>query len=563
MFGIARHSSTTLAIVLLFAASAQSVIAQEITAGQFQPMQARHIGPVGNRVTSIAGVAGDPFTYYAGAASGGIWKTEDGGINWDAIFDDYPIHAIGAITVAPSDPNVVWIGTGEPFIRSNVSLGNGVWRSTDAGDTWEHMGLDDTGRISRVIVHPSDPDVVYVAALGHAYAPQQERGIYRTIDGGETWEQVLFVDSETGASELVMDPSNPRILFAGMWSVKIRTWTRESGGPGSGIFMSKDAGDTWTRIEGHGLPEGEVGKIGLCMSQSDTDRIYALIETGDGVPWHDAHTDSGELWRSDDGGAEWEMVNANRDFAGRTAYYSRCAVSTNDPDEVYFLAAAYSITKDGGVTHTVADQAAAPNWDHHDMWIDPTNADRQVVSGDGGVGITENRGRSWFRVQLPVAQMYHVTVDNAVPYNVIGNRQDGPSVRGPSNSRLAGGFVSSGIPRGMSSSGRALRARAAAVASWCAGRRKPSSSACSKCGPRTRWANRPRICATGSSGASLCSSPHMTTTRSTSPASMCTARGMGGRVGTSSVLTFRRTTSRSRASVVGSPRTISASNTAA
>jgi photosystem II stability/assembly factor-like uncharacterized protein len=444
---LVRTSFPALAAAVLL--SAPALEGQDITADQFQSLQARHIGPVGNRVTSVTGVAGDRFTYYAGAASGGVWKTVDGGINWAPVFDDYPVHAIGAITVAPSDPNVVWIGTGEPFIRSNVSIGNGVWRSTDAGDTWQHMGLDESGRISRVIVHPTDPDVVYVAALGHAYAPQEERGIYRTADGGETWERVLFVDQETGASDLVMDPSNPRILFAGMWSVKIRTWTRESGGPGGGLFKSRDGGDTWVRLEGNGLPEGEVGKVAVCMSPTDPDRVYALIETGDGVPWHGSHTDSGELWRSDNGGESWEMVNQNRDLAGRTAYYSRCAVSTNDPDEVYFLAAAYSTTKDGGLTHTVAGFNQAPNWDHHDMWIDPANPDRQVVSGDGGVGISENRGRTWFRAQLPVAQMYHVTVDNAVPYNVMGNRQDGPSVRGPSNSRLAGGFVSAGIPRGM------------------------------------------------------------------------------------------------------------------
>jgi photosystem II stability/assembly factor-like uncharacterized protein len=247
MSRLARCSFLTFssaALVAMAAAVAAPSSAQQISNDQFQPLEARHIGPVGNRVTTVTGVAGDRFTYYAGAASGGVWKTEDGGINWSPIFDDYPVHAIGAITVAPSDPNVVWIGTGEPFIRSNVSIGNGVWRSTDAGDTWEHMGLDATGRISRVIVHPSDPDVVYVASLGHAYAPQQERGVYRTTDGGESWEQILFVDDETGASDLAMDPSNPRILFAGMWSVKIRTWTRESGGPGGGLFMSKDGGES-------------------------------------------------------------------------------------------------------------------------------------------------------------------------------------------------------------------------------------------------------------------------------------------------------------------------------
>ncbi len=355
--------------------------------------------------------------------------------------------------MAPSDPNVVWAGTGEAFIRSNVSIGNGIYRSTDGGETWQHMGLDHTGRIGRVVVHPTNPDVVYAAAVGHGYSPQPERGIYRTTDGGQTWERVLFVDENTGASDLVMDPNNPRILFGGMWQLEIKTWGRESGGPGSGLFMSRDGGDTWTRLEGHGLPTLPVGKVALCMTPENSAYVYALIETGDGLPWHGEPTESGELWRSQDGGKTWSLVTHNRNLAGRSAYYSRCTVSPEDTDEAYFLAASYSVTVDGGRTTEVADffggdGPAAPGWDHHDMWIDPTDADRMIVGHDGGVSISENRGRSWFRIQLPVAQMYHVTVDNAIPYNVLGNRQDGPSTRGPSNSRLFG-FFSTGIPRGM------------------------------------------------------------------------------------------------------------------
>jgi photosystem II stability/assembly factor-like uncharacterized protein len=427
--------------------NSSDVAAQQVGAELLGQMQYRHIGPTGNRVTSVAGVTGDRFTYYAGAASGGLWKTDDAGLNWRPIFDDYPVHAIGEVEVAPSDPNVVWIGTGEPFLRSNVSIGNGVWKSTDAGDTWTHMGLDGTGRISRIIVHPTNPDVVYAASVGHGYAPQTERGIYRTEDGGETWEQVLFVDEETGASDLVMDPNNPRILFAGTWQIALRTWMRKSGGPGSAIHMSRDGGSTWTRLEGEGLPTRDIGKIALCMSADDSDRIYALIETGDGVPWEEGETDGGELWRSDDGGSSWALTSYNRDLAGRTAYYTRCAVAPDNANEAYFIAAAYSVSLDGGVTSTAAGFLQGPNWDHHDMWIDELNADRQIVSGDGGVSISENRGASWFRVQLPVAQMYHVTVDNAVPYNVMGNRQDGPSARGPSNARMGGLFGPGIIPR--------------------------------------------------------------------------------------------------------------------
>jgi len=423
--------------------------AQEAPTSAFASMQYRHIGPLGNRITSVTGVPGDRFTYYAGAASGGLWKTEDGGVNWRPVFDDQPVHAVGEVEVSPSDPNIVWAGTGEPFIRSNVSIGNGVWKSTDAGETWTHMGLEGTGRISRIIVHPTNPDIVYAASIGHGYAPQPERGIYRTMDGGASWEHVLFVDEETGASDLVMDPNNPRILFAGTWQIAIRTWTRTSGGPGSAIHVSRDGGTTWTRLAGNGLPTREIGKIALCMSRADSRRIYALIETGDGVPWEGGDTDGGELWRSDDGGHNWALVSYDRDLAGRTAYYTRCEANPDDPDEAYFLAAAYSTTLDGGVTSTATGFLEGPTWDTHDMWIDPFDGDRQIVGGDGGLAISGNRGRTWFRVQLPIAQMYHVTVDNAIPYNVMGNRQDGPSTRGPSNSRMGGGIFGVGIPRGL------------------------------------------------------------------------------------------------------------------
>ena len=431
-------------LIVLFA----PISAQTVSTEQYTQMKYRHVGPVGNRVVSIVGIAGDPLTYYTGAASGGIWKTKDGGLNWRPIFDGKPVHAIGALAVAASDPNVVWAGTGEPFIRSNVSIGDGVWKSTDAGETWTHMGLTKTGRISRMVIHPTNPDVVYAASLGHAYLPQKERGIYRTKDGGQNWDLVLTVNDSTGASDLIMDPNNPRILFAGMWQLDIKTWGRESGGPGGGIFMSRDGGDTWKKLKGSELPKLPVGKVAVCNTPANSERIYALIETGDGVPWHGRETETGELWRTDDGGKSWELVNHDRDLAGRTAYYSRCAVSTDDPDEVYFLAAAYSITKDGGLTSELVTGTGRPNWDHHDMWIDPTNGDRMAVAGDGGVAISNNRGKTWLRIQLPIAQLYHVTADNNVPYYVYANRQDGPSTRGPSRT-LTGGFFGGGIPRGM------------------------------------------------------------------------------------------------------------------
>ena len=435
---------TGIACLMLVASAA----AQQITPEQYEPLKYRHVGPVGNRFIAVAGIAGNPMVYYAGAASGGLWKTVDGGLTFAPVFDDQPVHSIGAVAVAPSDPEIVWAGTGETFIRSNVSIGNGVWKTTDGGETWRHAGLEGTGRIGRVIVHPTNPDVVYVAALGDAYLPRPERGIYRTRDGGDSWERVLAVNDSTGASDLVMHPNNPRILFAGMWQLDIKTWGRESGGAGSGIFMTRDGGDTWKRLEGNGLPGRSVGKIALAMTPADPERIYALIETGDGVPWHGQETDSGELWRSENGGKQWQLMTHNRNLGGRQPYYTRCAVSPDDPDEVYFLAGAYSITRDGGRTSEVLTGSVRPTWDSHDIWIDPTNADRMIVAGDGGLAITRNRGKSWFRVQLPVAQLYHVTVDNNIPYYVYANRQDGPSMRGPSRSRT-GRFLNSGIARGM------------------------------------------------------------------------------------------------------------------
>jgi len=448
---IGNRRSTLRAHVLLLAFlffTSGLLTAQTIAPETYEALQYRHIGPVGNRIASVAGIPGDPMTYYVGAASGGIWKTVDGGLYWTPVFDDHPVHAIGALAVSISDPEIVWAGTGEPHIRSNVTIGNGVWKSMDGGDTWQHMGLDATGRIARVLIHPTNPEIVYAASLGHTHAPQAERGIYRTTDGGATWEQVLFVDENTGASSLEMDPNNPRILYAGMWQVLFNTWGRQSGGPGSGLFVSRDAGDTWTKLEGHGLPTRPLGKVDVCLTPADSNRIYALLETGDGVPLHGEETDSGELWRSDDGAQTWQLMTHDRNLGGRTAYYNNCAVAPDDPDEAYFLTAPFVKSIDGGRTGAVQGGRSRPGGDNHDIWIDPLNGDRMIIGNDGGLAISENRGETWLRVNLPIAQMYHVTTDTKVPYNVYGNRQDGPSYRGPSNSRT-GGFGGSRIPRGM------------------------------------------------------------------------------------------------------------------
>jgi photosystem II stability/assembly factor-like uncharacterized protein len=408
-------------ISALCAVRAGAADAPPAPADPYAALEYRFIGPPGNRVSAVVGVPGDPNTYYVGAASGGVWKSSDGGVHWKPIFDDQPAQSIGAIAIAPSDPSVVWVGTGESFIRSNVSLGNGVYRSTDAGKTWTHVGLEKTGRISRVVIDPRNPDVVFVAALGTCYGPQQERGVFRTTDGGKTWQRVLFVDEMTGASDLSMDATNPRILFAGMWPIDIKTWGRKSGGPGGGVYVSRDGGTTWSQIKGHGLPGPPIGKVAVAVAPSDPQRVYALIETGQ----------RGSLWRSDDGGERWKRVNASRLLNERPHYYTRMLVMPDNAKEVYFPSNGMGATWDGGET------AEPIRWggDNHDMWADAKDPRRMMIGSDGGVQISTTRGRQWNRVRLPIGQIYHVATDNRVPYMVYGQMQDDGSMRGPSNSR--------------------------------------------------------------------------------------------------------------------------------
>src|SRR5690349_19374424 len=430
-----RKPSVVLVSLFAICLSVLSVTAQESRKDMLSALRFRHIGPTGNRLTSVVGIPGEPNIYYVGAASGGIWKTIDGGVHWDPIFDSEPVSSIGALAIAPSNPNIVWAGTGEPWIRSHISVGQGVYKSTDAGKTWTLMGLEKTGRISRVVIDPKNPNIVLVAALGHAYGPQQERGVYRTTDGGKTWERVLFTDENSGCAHLEMDPKDPKTLFAGMWPIEIHTWGRQSGGTGSGLFKSTDGGVTWKRLSGNGLPTRMTGKVVPAIAPSNPKRIYALIETGDGVPLNGQETDRGKLWRSDDGGENWKLISYDRNLGGRTHYYFRLAVAPDNDNETYYLTAGFAHSTDGGETARPMLGGGSPGGDNHDIWIDPSNPNRMAVANDGGVSISTTRGRSWLRVQLPIAQIYHVTVDNRVPYYVYGNKQDGPSYRGPSNSR--------------------------------------------------------------------------------------------------------------------------------
>ena len=403
----------------------------------FENLNFRFIGPEGNRAIAIAGVPGDPMINYIGAASGGLWKTTDGGINWDPIFDDQEVSSIGSIAITPTNPDIVWAGTGETFvIRPAHAMGDGIYKSEDAGKTWKNMGLEKTGRIGRIIVHPSNPDIVYAASLGHTYGPQQERGVYKTMDGGKTWKRIFFVDENTGAAELALDPKNPDRLLVAMWSVHINTWGLRSGGPGGGVYRSTNGGDSWEALSKNGLPGGEdnpVGKTAVAISHSKPNIVYALFEI-----------DSPALYRSEDFGDTWTLQTRNHDIAERAPYYTRMAVSPGDPNELYFASVKFSTSKDGGKTIKGGYEAGG---DNHDIWLDPTNPDRMMVAHDGCASITLNHGKSFQRIVLPIAQMYHVSVDDQIPYNVYGNRQDGYSYMGPSNSRQ--GYIPLGLWKGV------------------------------------------------------------------------------------------------------------------
>jgi photosystem II stability/assembly factor-like uncharacterized protein len=401
------------------------LFAQKFDSSLFAALHFRFIGPDGNRAIAVVGEPGNSMISYVGAASGGIFKTEDGGATWKSIFDSTDNSSIGALAIAPANHKHVWAGTGETFlIRPAHAVGNGVYKSTNAGRTWANMGLQNTFRISRVIVDPTDTNTVYVAALGHAHGPQQERGVYKTTDGGKTWQQVLFVNENTGCADLSIDPKNPAVLYAAMWQVDIKTWNLNSGGPGSGIYRTKDGGKTWEPLR-NGLPGGvthPVGKTSVDVAYSNPKIVYALIE--DKTP---------ALYRSDDGGDSWKMVFQSNSLAQRAPYYTRVRVSTQDEKNVFTICVSIMESKDGGHTFNGNGDYRAGG-DNHDMWFDPANSARIMVAHDLCMNMTFNAGKTWTNIALPIAQMYHVAVDDQIPYNVYGNRQDGYSYRGPSNS---------------------------------------------------------------------------------------------------------------------------------
>ncbi|MGB2907914.1 MAG: hypothetical protein WBB73_12480 [Candidatus Aminicenantaceae bacterium] len=385
----------------------------------YKAMQWRSIGPYrGGRATAVTGIPDQPYTFYFGATGGGVWKSTDGGMNWNNISDGFfKTGSVGAVAVSEWDPNVIYVGMGEAPIRGNVSHGDGVYKSVDAGKTWTHIGLTNTRQISRIRIHPRDSDLVYVAALGHVFGISDERGVFRSKDGGATWEKVLFRSDKAGAIDLIMDPQNPRVLYAAIWEAWRTPYSLNSGGPDSGLFKSMDGGDTWTEITRNpGLPSGVIGKIGVTASPAQTDRVWAIVEA-----------QAGGVFRSENGGATWRKMNDDRSLRQRAWYYSRIYADPKSPDGVYVLNTGLYRSVDGGRTYT---SIRVPHGDNHDLWIDPDNPQRMINSNDGGANVSYNGGVTWTPQNTqPTAQFYHVIADNQFPYWVYGAQQDNSTVR--------------------------------------------------------------------------------------------------------------------------------------
>ncbi len=382
----------------------------------FRGMKYRSIGPYrGGRSITASGIPGDPTTYYFGATGGGVWKSTDGANTWSPVFDHDGSPAIGSIAVAVSDPNVVYVGTGEGCLRGNIAQGDGVWKSVDAGKTWKNVGLKDSRAIGKVIVNPRNADIAFVAALGHPYGPNTERGVFRTTDGGKTWEKVLYKDENTGAIDVAFDPHNPNILFAALWEVRRTPWTLSSGGPGSGIYRSNDGGTTWKHLEEHGLPKGPYGRVGVAVA-ANSERVYTIIEA----------KEDGGLYRSDDGGDSWQLVNGSHGLFQRAWYYMHVIADPRDADTVYVADVEFFKSTDGGRNF---NKVKVPHGDNHGLWIDPKDTKRMIAYNDGGVTVSLDGGNSWTREDnQPTAQFYHVITDMRTPYYVYGAQQDNSSV---------------------------------------------------------------------------------------------------------------------------------------
>jgi photosystem II stability/assembly factor-like uncharacterized protein len=390
--------------------------AETLDENALKGMKWRQVGPFrGGRALAVAGVAGDPETYYFGSVGGGVWKTTNGGLTWAPMTDKTGIMSVGAIAVAPSDPNVIYVGTGESCWRGNISYGDGMYRSLDGGKTWTHIGLEDTRHIARIIVSPMNADVLFVAAMGHAYGPNETRGVFRSSDGGKNWQKVLYKDNKTGAIDLTFDPSNSHILYAALYEAQRYPWTAISGGPGSGLYKSIDDGATWKRLEGHGLPSGVLGRIGVSVSGADGNRVYAIIEA-----------EKGGIYRSEDAGETWQLINPDHRFTQRSWYFHHIFADPKNVDTVYVLNTTVYRSTDGGHTFTFI---RAPHGDNHGLWIDPTHPEWMINSNDGGATVSHDGGKNWTtQGNQPTAQFYHVATDNAFPYHIYGAQQDNSTV---------------------------------------------------------------------------------------------------------------------------------------
>lgn len=416
------------AIGMLLALSVHAAPAKDAkTDDPWSGLSYRQLGPaIGGRISRVSGVAGDPLTWYAATAQGGVWKSSNGGSQWAPIFDDQITQSIGSIAVAPSDPSVLYVGSGEANIRGNVAIGRGIFVSRDAGASWTHAWKT-LGQIGTIQVHPRRAEIAYAAVLGSPFGPNADRGVYRTLDGGKEWTQVLKVDADTGASDIAIDVQRPSVLFAGFWQVRRQPWNLTTAGKGSGLYRSADGGDTWIKVEHEGLPQGEWGKVGVAVAPSDSQRVYALIEAKEGG-----------LFRSDDGGSSWKRQNANRALQQRNWYYQTITVDPRNADILWFPQVPLLRSVDGG--KTVQQVSGTHHGDHHDIWIDPLDTRRIINGNDGGIDLSMDGGKTWFAPDLPLAQLYNIDVDNRVPYHVGGTMQDEGTFSGPSNSRMSGGI---------------------------------------------------------------------------------------------------------------------------
>lgn len=423
-----------LTLTLFLCAVTFFLSAQKVSLEQFKTLKPRNIGPSGmsGRITTIDVVVNNPNIIYLGAASGGVWKTENSGNSWKPVFDDEPIQNIGSIAIQQSNPNIVWVGTGEGNPRNSLNIGDGIFKSMDAGRTWKRMGLEKTKNIHRIIVDPTNPNTVYVAAIGNPFAPHPERGVYKTTDGGETWNKILSTNDTTGCGDLVMDPSNPNKLIAGLWQ-HIRTpWSFKSGGPGSGLYITIDGGKNWKKLgKEDGLPAGNFGRIGLAFSTNEPSIVYAMVEA----------TKNG-LYKSEDGGFKWELVDSDpRWVTNRPFYFQDIRVDPKNENRIYNIHDQVEVSEDGGKTFRTLIPYSGIHPDHHAWWIDPENPDFMLDGNDGGIGITHDRGKNWtFDEKLPVGQFYHINVDNELPYNVMGGMQDNGSWVGPAYTWISGGI---------------------------------------------------------------------------------------------------------------------------